>query len=206
MKGNPRGAGTDLYLGIETSCDDTSCAVFSPRRGVIASRTAAQLDHARYGGVVPEIASRTHMRALLPVYETVMEEAGAGLGELAGIGVTNGPGLTGSLLVGLSFAKALAYGGGVPLVGVGPDQHVGAGHGPHPPGRGGVADGRRPPGHGLQQPRRFGHGDGRGAGHGRRHQVVGQTIPLGLVPHVQARLLARYLRGDTEAYTPFLYR
>lgn len=118
MNGKPDGGAGGVYLGIETSCDDTSCALFSARRGVIAYRTAAQLDHARFGGVVPEIASRAHMRTLLPVYETVMEEGRAVLGELAGIGVTNGPGLTGSLLVGLSFAKALAFGSGVPLVGV----------------------------------------------------------------------------------------
>ncbi|MCK4549870.1 MAG: tRNA (adenosine(37)-N6)-threonylcarbamoyltransferase complex transferase subunit TsaD [Candidatus Krumholzibacteria bacterium] len=107
-----------LYLGIETSCDDTSCAIYSPERGIVAYRTASQLDHAKYGGVVPEIASRTHMKTLLPLYETVMEEAGIGLGDLAGIGVTNGPGLTGSLLVGLSFAKAVAYGSGLPLAGI----------------------------------------------------------------------------------------
>ncbi|MGD1048292.1 MAG: tRNA (adenosine(37)-N6)-threonylcarbamoyltransferase complex transferase subunit TsaD [Candidatus Krumholzibacteriaceae bacterium] len=108
----------ELYLGIETSCDDTSCAIYSPARGVIVHRTAAQLDHEKYGGVVPEIASRSHMRTLLPLYETVMGEAGVSLPSLAGIGVTNGPGLTGSLLVGLSFAKALAYGSGVPLAGI----------------------------------------------------------------------------------------
>jgi N6-L-threonylcarbamoyladenine synthase len=108
----------ELYLGIETSCDDTSCAVYSPARGVVVHRTAAQLDHEKYGGVVPEIASRSHMRTLLPLYETVMGESGAAPGSLAGIGVTNGPGLTGSLLVGLSFAKALAYACRVPLAGV----------------------------------------------------------------------------------------
>ena len=108
----------ELYLGIETSCDDTSCAIYSPGRGVVVHRTAAQLDHEKYGGVVPEIASRSHMRTLLPLYETVMGEAGVSLPSLAGIGVTNGPGLTGSLLVGLSFAKALAYGSGVPLAGI----------------------------------------------------------------------------------------
>ncbi|MBN2184786.1 MAG: tRNA (adenosine(37)-N6)-threonylcarbamoyltransferase complex transferase subunit TsaD [Candidatus Krumholzibacteriota bacterium] len=107
-----------LYLGIETSCDDTSCAVYSPDRGVIAHRTAAQLDHEKYGGVVPEIASRSHMRSLLPLYSSVMEDAGIEPISLSGIAVTNGPGLTGSLLVGLSFAKALAYGFGIPLTGV----------------------------------------------------------------------------------------
>lgn len=108
----------EIYLGIETSCDDTSCALFSPGKGIIASTTAAQLDHVVYGGVVPEIASRSHMRTLLPIYESVMEEAGARLADLSGIGVTNGPGLTGSLLVGLSFAKALSYGSSVPLAGI----------------------------------------------------------------------------------------
>jgi N6-L-threonylcarbamoyladenine synthase len=108
----------ELYLGIETSCDDTSCAIYSPVRGIIVHRTAAQLDHEKYGGVVPEIASRSHMRSLLPLYETVMGEGGVELASLSGIGVTNGPGLTGSLLVGLSFAKALAYASGVPLAGI----------------------------------------------------------------------------------------
>jgi N6-L-threonylcarbamoyladenine synthase len=108
----------ERYLGIETSCDDTSCAIYSPARGVVVHRTAAQLDHVKYGGVVPEIASRSHMRTLLPLYETVMRESGASLDSLAGIGVTNGPGLTGSLLVGLSFAKALAYACGTPLAGI----------------------------------------------------------------------------------------
>jgi N6-L-threonylcarbamoyladenine synthase len=107
-----------LFLGIETSCDDTSCALYSADRGVVVHRTAAQLDHRRYGGIVPEIASRSHMRSLLPLFETVMEETGTDLGSLAGIGVTNGPGLTGSLLVGLSFAKALSYGSGTPLAGI----------------------------------------------------------------------------------------
>ncbi|HEM47540.1 MAG TPA: tRNA (adenosine(37)-N6)-threonylcarbamoyltransferase complex transferase subunit TsaD [Alphaproteobacteria bacterium] len=107
-----------IYLGIETSCDDTSCALWEPGRGVVVHRTAAQLDHGIYGGVVPEIASRSHMRALLPLWETVMAEGNVALDDLAGIGVTNGPGLVGSLLVGLSFAKGLAYGAGLPLVGV----------------------------------------------------------------------------------------
>ncbi len=107
-----------LFLGIETSCDDTACAIFSRERGVVAGRTASQLDHEIYGGVVPEIASRAHMRTLLPIFDSVMEEAGIGLDGLAGIGVTQGPGLTGSLLVGLSFAKAVSYGSGVPLAGI----------------------------------------------------------------------------------------
>ncbi len=118
MRRRGRGTMGKTYLGIETSCDDTSCALYSAGGGVLVHRTAAQLDHARFGGVVPEIASRSHMKTLLPLYETVMEEAGIGLRDLSGIGVTNGPGLTGSLLVGLSFAKALSYGGGLPLAGI----------------------------------------------------------------------------------------
>lgn len=107
-----------LFLGIETSCDDTACAIFSRERGIVADRTASQLDHGLYGGVVPEIASRAHMRTILPLFESVLEEAGVGIAELGGIGVTQGPGLTGSLLVGLSFAKAVSFGSGVPLVGI----------------------------------------------------------------------------------------
>jgi N6-L-threonylcarbamoyladenine synthase len=107
-----------LFLGIETSCDDTGCAVFSRERGLVADRTASQLDHEIYGGVVPEIASRAHMRTILPLFESVLKEAGIEIAELGGIGVTQGPGLTGSLLVGLSFAKAVSYGSGVPLVGI----------------------------------------------------------------------------------------
>ncbi|MDZ7860416.1 MAG: tRNA (adenosine(37)-N6)-threonylcarbamoyltransferase complex transferase subunit TsaD [Candidatus Krumholzibacteriota bacterium] len=107
-----------LYLGIETSCDDTACALYSDRGGVVVHKTAAQLAHEKYGGVVPEIASRSHMKTLLPLYESVMETGGVDLDDLSGICVTNGPGLTGSLLVGLSFAKGLSYGSGVPLIGV----------------------------------------------------------------------------------------
>ncbi len=108
----------EYILGFETSCDDTSVAVYSSVRGLLVHKTAAQLEHDLYGGVVPEIASRSHMKALLPLYETVLAESGLALDSITGIGVTHGPGLTGSLLVGLSFAKALSYGSGKPLVGV----------------------------------------------------------------------------------------
>jgi len=107
-----------IYLGIETSCDDTSCALYSADSGVIIQKTATQLAHEEYGGVVPEIASRTHLKTLLPLYLNIMEKEGVRLEKLAGIGVTHGPGLTGSLLVGLSFAKGISYGGGLPLAGV----------------------------------------------------------------------------------------
>ena len=105
-------------LGIETSCDDTSLALFSTSEGVIANLTANQLIHDKYGGVVPEIASRAHIKNLLPVYHALLEETGTAAVDIDGIGVSNGPGLVGSLLVGVGFAKALAYGLGRPLAGV----------------------------------------------------------------------------------------
>ncbi len=105
-------------LGIETSCDDTSLALFSTERGVIANLTANQLIHDKYGGVVPELASRAHIKNLLPVYRALLAESGMKAEDLDGIGVSNGPGLIGSLLVGVSFAKALAYALKLPLVGV----------------------------------------------------------------------------------------
>lgn len=105
-------------LGIETSCDDTSLALFSTGDGVLGNLTANQVIHDKYGGVVPELASRAHIRHLLPVYKTLLEQCALGSADIDGIGVSNGPGLVGSLLVGVGFAKALAYGLGVPLVGV----------------------------------------------------------------------------------------
>ena len=107
-----------IVLGIETSCDDTSLALYARDRGVLANLTASQLIHESYGGVVPEIASRQHMRALLPVYDALLARTGVSGGDLGGIGVSNGPGLVGSLLVGVGFAKSLALGLGKPIVGV----------------------------------------------------------------------------------------
>jgi N6-L-threonylcarbamoyladenine synthase len=105
-------------LGIETSCDDTSFALFSAERGVIGNLTANQLIHDRYGGVVPEIASREHARNLLPVFDALLGQCALETKDIDGIGVTNGPGLIGSLLVGVGFAKALAFALQRPLVGV----------------------------------------------------------------------------------------
>lgn len=105
-------------LGIETSCDDTSIALFASDRGVIDQMTAGQLVHDRYGGVVPEIASREHTKSLLPVFETLLDRCRCDPTDIEGIGVTNGPGLVGSLLVGVSFAKALALALKCPVVGV----------------------------------------------------------------------------------------
>jgi N6-L-threonylcarbamoyladenine synthase len=105
-------------LGIETSCDDTAAAVVvegALRSSVVSSQ---QREHGGFGGVVPELASRAHQRLILPVVQQALAEAGAGLSDLGAVAVTYGPGLAGSLLVGLSFAKALAFGRGVPLVGI----------------------------------------------------------------------------------------
>jgi N6-L-threonylcarbamoyladenine synthase len=107
-----------IILGIETSCDDTSLALYAHDRGIIANLTASQLIHESYGGVVPEIASRQHLRALLPVYDALLAKAGVTGDDISGIGVSNGPGLVGSLLVGVGFAKSLALGLGKPIVGV----------------------------------------------------------------------------------------
>jgi N6-L-threonylcarbamoyladenine synthase len=107
-----------IVLGIETSCDDTSLALYDRERGILANLTASQLIHEVYGGVVPEIASRQHMRALLPVYDALLAKAGLTSSDISGIGVSNGPGLVGSLLVGVGFAKSLAMGLGKPIVGV----------------------------------------------------------------------------------------
>lgn len=108
-----------LILGIESSCDETAAAVVAGGREVLSSVVESQAaQHARYGGVVPEVAGRSHLRAILPVVESALERAGVGLDDLAGIAVTTRPGLIGSLLVGLSAAKALAWSRGLPLVDV----------------------------------------------------------------------------------------
>ncbi|MEL6704531.1 MAG: tRNA (adenosine(37)-N6)-threonylcarbamoyltransferase complex transferase subunit TsaD [Bacteroidota bacterium] len=108
---------TPTILGIETSCDDTAAAVL--RGGRLASSViASQRVHAGFGGVVPELASRAHQRLIVPTVEAALEEAGVTRDDLDAVAVTYGPGLAGSLLVGLSFGKALAFGLDVPLVGV----------------------------------------------------------------------------------------
>lgn len=108
-----------LVLGIESSCDETAAAVVAGGREVLSSVVDSQAaEHARFGGVVPEIAGRSHLKSILPVIERALEEAGVGLDDLRGIAVTSRPGLIGSLLVGLSAAKALAWTRGLPLVDV----------------------------------------------------------------------------------------
>lgn len=108
-----------VVLGIESSCDETAAAVVVDSRQLRSNVISSQVDrHALYGGVVPEIASRMHIEAIAPVIRKAVVDAGVTLGEIEGIAVTRGPGLIGSLLVGLSTAKALAFAVGCPLVGV----------------------------------------------------------------------------------------
>jgi len=107
-----------LTLGIDTSCDETAASVLLDGADVRSSIVASQMVHADYGGVVPEYASREHMRAIVPVVRKAMEEAGTSYQDLDGIAVTNRPGLIGCLLVGVSFAKALASSLCLPVVGV----------------------------------------------------------------------------------------
>ena len=106
-------------LGIETSCDETAAAVVEDGRRLLSNIVASQIDlHARYGGVVPEIASRKHLELMAPVVETALSTAGCRAEKIDAIAVTIGPGLAGSLLVGVNFAKALAYAWEKPLVAV----------------------------------------------------------------------------------------
>lgn len=108
-----------LVLGLETSCDETAAAVITPEGRVLANVVSSQADlHARFGGVVPEIASRRHLELVAPVVREALAVAGATLDDLGLVGVTRGPGLIGALLVGLSAAKAIAWSRGLPLAGV----------------------------------------------------------------------------------------
>jgi N6-L-threonylcarbamoyladenine synthase len=108
-----------LVLGIETSCDETAAAVVDGGRKILSSTVASQDDvHAPFGGVVPELASRRHLEVLMPVVRRALGDAGVRLDDVDGIAVTYGPGLVGSLLIGCSAAKALAYARRRPLVGV----------------------------------------------------------------------------------------
>ena len=106
-------------LAIDTSCDDTAAAVLLNGRKVLSNIVSSQHGiHQKYGGVVPELASRRHIEAIVPIVHEALERAGVRLQELDGIAVTQGPGLVGSLLVGLSFAKSLSFAAGIPFVGV----------------------------------------------------------------------------------------
>jgi N6-L-threonylcarbamoyladenine synthase len=112
-------SGRGLILGIESSCDETAAAVVERGARTLSSVVASQIaTHAKYGGVVPELASREHLRAIVPVVRASLAEAGVTLGDLDAIAVTSGPGLAGALLVGITYAKALAFAQGLPLIAV----------------------------------------------------------------------------------------
>jgi len=106
-------------LAIETSCDETAAAVVADGRRILSNVVASQVElHAQYGGIFPEIASRAHIEAIVPVIEQTMREAHLGFDDLDAVAATYGPGLAGSLLVGVNAAKGLALGRGLPLIGV----------------------------------------------------------------------------------------
>ncbi|OWJ98155.1 tRNA (adenosine(37)-N6)-threonylcarbamoyltransferase complex transferase subunit TsaD [Pseudomonas sp. A46] len=108
-----------LVLGLETSCDETGVALYDSERGLLADALFSQIDlHRVYGGVVPELASRDHVKRMLPLLRQVLEEAGRTPEDIDGIAYTAGPGLVGALLVGASCAQALAFAWGVPALGV----------------------------------------------------------------------------------------
>lgn len=106
-----------LILGIETSCDETSAAVIQGNE-VLSSIISSQEIHNRFGGVVPELASRAHIRLIVPIVERALQEAGKSVDELQGLAVTYGPGLVGALLVGLNFIKGLSTALNIPFIGV----------------------------------------------------------------------------------------
>src|SRR5215471_15539376 len=106
-------------LAIESSCDETAAAVVEDGERILASVVASQMTtHGKYGGVVPELASREHLRAIVPVVREALDRSATRLPDLAAIAVTSGPGLVGSLLVGLTYAKSLSFATGVPLIAV----------------------------------------------------------------------------------------
>lgn len=108
-----------ITVGIETSCDETAVAVLADGVDILSNVISSQIDiHQLYGGVVPEIASRHHLKNLSPVFDAALSEAGVALGDVDEVGVVAGPGLAGALLMGTAFAKALAYAAGKPLVAV----------------------------------------------------------------------------------------
>jgi N6-L-threonylcarbamoyladenine synthase len=108
-----------LILGVETSCDDTAAAVLRDGRSILANVVSSQDQvHGPYGGVVPELASRQHIQTILPIVDGALQQAGAKLRDLDGMAVTYGPGLVGSLLVGLSMIKGIAFRWRIPYIGV----------------------------------------------------------------------------------------
>lgn len=117
--GRERRLGQGLILGIESSCDETAAAVVRRGSEALSNVVASQMNlHANYGGVVPELASREHLRNVVPVVRAAVKQAGVSFEDLEAIAVTEGPGLAGALLVGITYAKALSFGLGKPLIGV----------------------------------------------------------------------------------------
>ena len=106
-------------LGIETSCDETAAAIIEDGNNILSNVVATQVEmHARYGGIVPEVASRQHMLTVVPVVRQALEQAGLRLCDLDGVAVTHGPGLAGSLLIGVNTAKGIALSEGLPFIGI----------------------------------------------------------------------------------------
>ncbi len=108
-----------IVLGVESSCDETAAAVYDTEKGILSSVVRSQIrDHAPFGGVIPELAARKHIEAIVPITREALKQAEISLKALDGIAATFAPGLVGALLVGLSFAKALAWAAEVPFVGI----------------------------------------------------------------------------------------
>ena len=106
-------------LAIETSCDETACAILENGRALLSSTVASQMDiHARYGGVFPEVASRQHVLSIIPVVEQTLDQSNLTLKDIDAVAVTRGPGLAGSLVVGMNMAKGIALGMNLPIIGV----------------------------------------------------------------------------------------
>ena len=107
-----------IFLGIETSCDETGLALYSPERGIIAEQLASSSEHQLAGDIVPEVAAREHSRKLLPLFQACLQQAGLAPSTITAIGYTRGPGLVGALMVGAAFAKSLAWALGKPALGI----------------------------------------------------------------------------------------
>src|SRR6202158_4014597 len=119
MERDPKPTIAMRILGIETSCDETAAAVVEDNAAILSSVVASQLaTHGKYGGVVPELASREHLRAIVPVVRLALEQAARTMEDLSAVAVTEGPGLVGSLLVGITYAKSICFARGLPLIGV----------------------------------------------------------------------------------------
>ncbi|UCD64296.1 MAG: tRNA (adenosine(37)-N6)-threonylcarbamoyltransferase complex transferase subunit TsaD [Candidatus Zixiibacteriota bacterium] len=122
-----------LTLGIETSCDETSAAVIKDGAEVLSNIVLSQAIHGRFGGVVPELASRAHIKTVVPIYRQALEEAGVTIDRVGLVAATMGPGLVGPLLVGLTFAKGLAFANSIPFVAVNHiEGHLAANYLEHP--------------------------------------------------------------------------